>query len=346
MSALPHPALAVLLACWLVGFASTALAAAPRNDIAVAPFEEQSSSKEGSTADAEALDGPARVDLSLLLARDLARFAPGRVVQPGDSSLPARARPEASEVRGWASKVGVDTIVVGEIRSQTSSDGGVRGIEALLETRSGHSGAAIERYEFVVEPTRDFEARLAAEVERVARKIAEDLGGAPLPSVAARPSMTVTPEEGGEDSPFEVFNSKEPIEIESDELEVVSESKSRRLIFTGNVRVSQGEVRLHTAFLEATYPKGASQPDRLDARGSVRVLEGDREVRCIEATYLREEGVVYCRGEAILVQGCDEVRGHEIEFDLDRERVRVIGAASVVIHPDSEEKRSCEDQSG
>ena len=40
---------------------------------------------------------------------------------------------------------------------------------------------------------------------------------------------------------------------------------------------------------------------------------------------------VLCRGRAELTQGCETVRGSEIQFDLVEERVRVIGAASVVL---------------
>ena len=38
---------------------------------------------------------------------------------------------------------------------------------------------------------------------------------------------------------------------------------------------------------------------------------------------------------------CDQVRGEEIQFDLARDRVRVIGAASVVIRRDDGEGGGC-----
>ena len=49
---------------------------------------------------------------------------------------------------------------------------------------------------------------------------------------------------------------------------------------------------------------------------------------------MRADQKIFCQGKAEVVQGCDRVRGHEIEFDLARDRVRVTGAASVLIRPE------------
>jgi lipopolysaccharide export system protein LptA len=110
--------------------------------------------------------------------------------------------------------------------------------------------------------------------------------------------------------------SDEPISIKSDELEVLSEDGGRRLVFSRNVVVVQGDMRLRANRLEAVYPQGASQPESLHATGSVFVNQGDREARCQEATYVRTSDTIVCRGNAEVVQGCDRVRGREIEFDL------------------------------
>ena len=48
----------------------------------------------------------------------------------------------------------------------------------------------------------------------------------------------------------------------------------------------------------------------------------------------RADSVVLCEGQAVLIQGCDEVRGEAIRFDVDQEKVRVIGGASVLLQPE------------
>jgi lipopolysaccharide export system protein LptA len=68
------------------------------------------------------------------------------------------------------------------------------------------------------------------------------------------------------------------------------------------------------------------------------VVQRDRQASCDNATYLRADALITCTGRAELRQGCDVVRGRRITFDLDRDRVRVEGAASVVIHPDADEE--------
>ena len=132
-------------------------------------------------------------------------------------------------------------------------------------------------------------------------------------------------------------SSDEPIAINSEELEVLPQGGGRRLVFSRNVEVQQGDITLYADRLEAIYPEGASQPDRLFASGHVRVVQGDRRGRCEEATYERAANTIVCRGKAQVTQGCDQVRGESIEFDLGRKRVRVVGAASVVIQPDDAE---------
>ena len=113
------------------------------------------------------------------------------------------------------------------------------------------------------------------------------------------------------------------------------------MIFNKNVKVVQQDVRLDTDYLEAFYPEGAREPESMQAKGNVRVSEGDRLIRCLEATYQRATNSVVCRGDAVLIQGCDEVRGREIEFDLEQDHVRVVGAASVVLWPEDAAENPC-----
>jgi lipopolysaccharide export system protein LptA len=133
----------------------------------------------------------------------------------------------------------------------------------------------------------------------------------------------------------------DPISINSEELEVFPHDGGRRLVFSRSVEVLQGDVTLNADRLEAVYPQGASQPERLLASGHVRVVQGDRRARCDEAIYERGSQTILCRGRAEVLHGCDRVRGEEIEFDLERERVRVTGAASVVIHSEDEDAGEC-----
>jgi lipopolysaccharide transport protein LptA len=300
-------------------WAGSSLVASPR--IAVAPFALDESLAESG------------LDLAGALAERLAARPLGRVVLPSELGVVAEARPPAQRIRDWAEQAQVDAVVVGSVGR--AGDGQV---EAWVETRSGHTGAVEERYR--IEPTSEWD--LDEQVEQLATRILSDLGyeglaGDALPPVgatgAAEPAKD---EEKDEDTLLGRLRSDEPVSIESDEIEIVDRAGLRHLVFRREVKVVQGDVTLLTDHLEAFYPEGASQPDRLEATGNVRVRQGDRSARCESATYLRQEQVVVCRGQAEILRECDRVRGGEIRFDLERDTVRVVGAASVVLQAKGE----------
>ncbi|MFP6641004.1 MAG: LptA/OstA family protein, partial [Myxococcota bacterium] len=129
-----------------------------------------------------------------------------------------------------------------------------------------------------------------------------------------------------------------PLQIDADSLEVFGlGDRGRRIRFYQNVRVVQGKMVLLADELEAFYSAGRSEPERLVAKGDVRIEQGDRRARCQMAEYERSRDQVICSGDAVLIQDCDTVRGQRIEIELSRDRARVIGAASVVIGPETEQ---------
>ena len=78
--------------------------------------------------------------------------------------------------------------------------------------------------------------------------------------------------------------------------------------------------------LTADYAKGASEPSRLVALGSVRVVQGGQEARCDSGTFQRAEELLVCCGHAELRDGASRVRGQCMEFDLRNQTVRVADA--------------------
>jgi lipopolysaccharide transport protein LptA len=167
-------------------------------------------------------------------------------------------------------------------------------------------------------------------------------GGAPgaapdpaTPAVAAAPE----PAAGRDRAPFgfEGWRSDAPFSIESESLDVRDEAGLRRLVFSDRVRARRGDLSLEAAQLVAVYPAGASQPDRLEARGDVRFVQGGQSARCDSALYDRVRDHVTCRGNARFRDGGSELAGQVIEIDLGRETVKVHGGASLVIEPKAEE---------
>jgi lipopolysaccharide transport protein LptA len=260
-----------------------------------------------------------------------------RVVAGGAALKGFGPESSARSVRKAAFGLGADALLL----SRAEAAQGGRGIAArpavlTLVLRSGHSGGVLGRYE---EALYEGGEAGAADPTRLAASIRSDLGVAAAPAASAAAAAAGSGPSAADETPSGLFGLAEgesggPISIDADELEFFAQpDESRRLVFRKNVRVVQGDVTLQADELEAYYPPEDSRPERLEARGNVRVQQGDRHARCEVARYLAATRILTCSGRAELIYGCDEVRGDSIEFDLAHDRARVVGAASVLIHP-------------
>ncbi len=130
----------------------------------------------------------------------------------------------------------------------------------------------------------------------------------------------------------------QPYSIHSDEFEVTRDaSGAERFTFQGNVEFVQGDLRMHCDWAEALQPSGDSAgPDRILARGKVRLRWSGGEASCANAEFDRAGQRVLCRGgdePARIVRGEDVVGGREIELDLAHSVYKVRGGASVTMRP-------------
>jgi lipopolysaccharide export system protein LptA len=275
-------------------------------------------------------------DVGALLADRLATLGVERVVGPARLQGAASAEPTNDEVRGWAARARVGAIVVG----RTTRDGSALSIQAHL--RNGSGGAAVGSYSAAVPRPED----LVSAVDLLANQIVSQ-GLPALASANAPPKTDVaSPAPSAAKSgsspgalPIDMGGLKKdaPLNIQSDELEAFQNDKTKRFLFTGNVRVSQDVMNLKADRLEAFYPPNSNDPDRLVATGRVIVSQKDQEARCDTATYLKTDQRIFCRGNAEMRQGDDRVRGKEIEIRLDTDQLIVRGGAEVHIQPKPKE---------
>ncbi|WP_420412336.1 LptA/OstA family protein [Roseibium sp.] len=117
----------------------------------------------------------------------------------------------------------------------------------------------------------------------------------------------------------------EPIEIESNELQV--EDKTKVATFIGNVVVVQGDTRLETARLKVFYDGGGnsgSQPataqqeiSRLEAAGGVHISSKDQTATGDAANFdMKREVMVMTGREVVLSQGANVVVGNRLTVNL------------------------------
>ena len=302
--------------------------------------------------------------ISNALVGELARTSIERLIAPDDFVNERVFEPRATEIRRWAYNSAVDAIVVGRVYSTGKDAKQTRIIETVI--RSGHSGAALSRQEV----SSRAKAGYQDSIQELALLILGDLGISPAaveptsidelskgrasagsPQSAASNAADDRSAETGKgdlasDFSSSGFRSDAPIEINSEEAEIISHADGRRLIFQRNVHVRQANVSLRSDRLEAFYQKGESEPRELRAEGNVRIVQDDRRARCDNAIYMRKASRLICRGHAELIQGCDIVRGESIEFDLAGNHAVVDGAASIVIEPEHDGPSTCAPDQG
>ena len=285
-------------------------------------------------------------DVSLLLARRLSTLGVARVASPADLGGAAVADPDARTAAALASRGGVAALVVG----RTTSLGGKLSIDARL--RDGRTGQPVGRRFFVeVAKPRD----LSGAVDQLATQVLDQVRATPLPETevaAAPPVRAATPApapapaaappaaEPDEEPPAPRAKGSKPedapITIKSDVLDVFEEGGKRRFVFAGNVRANQADMKIRSERLEAFYAANASEPERIVASGSVTLDQAGRSARCTQATFYRKTDRIVCVGDVAEVeQGCDIVRGKEIEFFTESQKLTVHGAADVRIAPES-----------
>jgi lipopolysaccharide transport protein LptA len=277
-------------------------------------------------------------DIASSLAQRLSTMGIERVVGPEKLGGKAAADPPAEDIVARAKQAEVDLVVVGrttrlgeslsvDTQLRSAATGAAVGTPVVVEASGPKDlGRAIDELATLV--LEKSHGDLGASAVQVARR---SPGGEPTPDLAAGQA------EDGDSDEAQPFDSDAPISIKSDVLEAFDRGGERQFVFTGNVRAIQDDLYLNSDRLEAFYPKGQSQPERMVATGHVVIKQTGKRALCKKATYYRTEQKLVCVGNAQLDEDCDRVRGKEIVFHLDTEILEVIGAADVRINPEGVE---------
>lgn len=126
-------------------------------------------------------------------------------------------------------------------------------------------------------------------------------------------------------------NSTEPMEITSDRMEAFNEKKL--VIFSGNAKVIQGNSILKSDKILLYYKKNsdknekagpaetdpAGELDKVEAKGNVSLIQGERTASGDEAVFLRDSSKVILTGNAVLKEGKNIIRGDRVTVFLDED---------------------------
>lgn len=106
----------------------------------------------------------------------------------------------------------------------------------------------------------------------------------------------------------------QPVEVTSDQLNI--NQTDGTAVFTGNVVVVQGAMRLAAAEVRVFYAPGGKKIDRLNATGGVTLTNGGETAEAREAVYTIVEGSVVMTGDVLLTQGTSALSGSKLTVDL------------------------------
>jgi len=111
-------------------------------------------------------------------------------------------------------------------------------------------------------------------------------------------------------------NSDAPVSYLADRIEV--QDKAKRVILSGNVDISQTDLRLRAARTTVAYTDaGSIQIDRIDATGGVQVTRGNENARGDVAVYDFDRNIITMTGNVALRRGGDTLNGGRLVIDLD-----------------------------
>lgn len=131
--------------------------------------------------------------------------------------------------------------------------------------------------------------------------------------------------------------SDQPVEITADNLTI--NEAAGTAVFTGNVRVKQGPLRMGAARIDVFYEESAGGSDgrisRLEAQGQVTVTNGEEAAEADEAVYRVADGVVEMEGDVLLTQGPNALSSGQLTIDLASGRAIFDGRVRTVINPET-----------
>ncbi len=124
-----------------------------------------------------------------------------------------------------------------------------------------------------------------------------------------------------------------PVEVASDALEVDQADGSA--VFTGNVLISQGDMRMTAGAVRVDYAETGGGIDRLEASGGVTLVSGTDAAEAREAVYGIDTGTVVMSGDVILTQGRNALSSERLVIDLVAGTGRMEGRVRTVLQTGS-----------
>jgi lipopolysaccharide export system protein LptA len=122
-----------------------------------------------------------------------------------------------------------------------------------------------------------------------------------------------------------------PVEVSSDQLTV--NQTDGTAVFSGNVLVGQGEMRLAAAVVKVEYTADGSGISKMFASGGVTLINATDAAESQDAVYTIDSGNVVMTGDVLLTQGASALSGQTLVIDLKAGTGVMEGRVQTVFQP-------------
>ncbi len=122
----------------------------------------------------------------------------------------------------------------------------------------------------------------------------------------------------------EDWNRNAPVDIHSKEMTV--DFENNKIIFKGDVKVLQSDFSLTAGEVTAIFGESADDIKKIVASDNVRIQKADKMAWGEQAVYDRQSATILLTGAPVLKQGRNFIKGEEIQFSLDEDRMEVKGS--------------------
>lgn len=120
-----------------------------------------------------------------------------------------------------------------------------------------------------------------------------------------------------------------PVEVSADALQV--NQSDGTALYTGNVVIGQGDMRLAAPRVLVVYLEGAGRIDRLEATGGVTLVSGEEAAEAERADYDIDGGTIVMTGNVLLTQGQNALTAERMIVNLDDGTAQMSGRVRTVL---------------
>jgi lipopolysaccharide export system protein LptA len=124
-------------------------------------------------------------------------------------------------------------------------------------------------------------------------------------------------------------DTSQPVEVSADNLAV--DQNNGTAVFTGNVLIGQGQMRLAAPKVQVYYNDDGNRIERLVASGGVTLVSGDDAAEAQHADYSIDSGMIKMRGDVLLTQQKSAITADRMTVDTKSGTAQMEGRVKTVL---------------